>query len=183
MKVLILNGNPESALNTLGDYLNRLAERMRESSFEVRIVPIVELKINYCIGCFNCWLKTPGRCVFHDDMELILREILKSDLVIFAAPLSLGFLPGLLKKTLDRAIPLLLPYIGIYKKEFHHYLRYPKMPLLGVLVEKEAITDQEDLDITYGIMKRFSLNMRSKLVLSQTTETSPEEVLHEISGI
>ncbi len=189
MKILIINGNPANsssaggASSTLGEYLNGLTESLRERSLEVKSLSLADLKIHYCIGCFSCWLKTPGKCVFQDDMELILREILKSDLVIYAAPLSLGFLHSLLKKALDRTIPLVLPYIGIYKKECHHYLRYPKMPLLGILVEKEADTDGEDLDITYGVMKRLSLNMRTRLVFSGTTEKSPEEVFHEISCI
>jgi hypothetical protein len=184
MKVLVINGNPEStSTSTFGEYLNRLTESLCERDFEVKSIPIADLKINYCIGCFNCWLKTPGQCVFRDDMELVLREMLKSDLVIYASPLSLGFLHHLLKKTLDRSIPLVLPYISIYKKEFHHYLRYPKMPLLGVLVEKEADTDGDDLELTYGMMKRLSLNMRTRLVLAETTEKSPEEVFHEISCI
>ncbi len=189
MKVLIINGNPVSTSNVseisspLGDYLNRLTESLRERKFEVKSLSLADLKIHYCTGCFSCWLKTPGRCVFQDDMELVLREMLKSDLVIYAAPLSLGFLHHLLKKTLDRTIPLVLPYIGIYKKECHHFLRYPKMPLLGVMVEKEADTDGDDLELTYGMMKRLSLNMRTRLVFSETTEKSPEEVLHEISSL
>ncbi len=188
MKVLIINGNPPSAsgdgiTSTLGDYLNRLSGCLQEKEIEVKNIPLADLKIHYCSGCFSCWLKTPGRCVFQDDMELVLREMLNSDLVIYAAPLSLGFLHRLLKKTIDRTIPLLLPYIGLYKKECHHYLRYPKMPFMGVVVEKEADTDEEDLDITYGMMKRLSLNMRTRLVFSETTEKSPEEVLHEISSL
>ncbi|AQS08487.1 hypothetical protein CLOBY_05950 [Clostridium saccharobutylicum] len=23
--------------------------------------------INGCLGCFNCWLKTPGRCIIEDS--------------------------------------------------------------------------------------------------------------------
>jgi hypothetical protein len=192
MKVLILNGNPvqvpvsgsgSSSSASLDEYLDRLSGLMREKSIEVTILRLGDLKLNYCIGCWNCWLRTPGQCVFHDDMELILRQILKHDMVIFAAPLRLGFLHHMMKKAIDRIIPLVLPFIGIYKGECHHYLRYPQLPLIGVLLEKEPDTDLEDLEINYHIFKRLSLNLRSRLVLTQTTQTSPEEVLHEISRI
>jgi hypothetical protein len=183
MKVLVLNGNSVSGSNALDEYLDRLSGLMQEKSIEVTTLRIGDLKLNYCTGCWNCWLRTPGRCVFHDDMESVLRQILKHDMVVFAAPLSLGFIHSVMKKMIDRIIPLVLPYIGIYKGECHHYLRYPQVPSIGVLVEKEPDTDPEDLEINYHIFKRLSLNLRTRLVLTQTTQTSPEEVLHEISRI
>lgn len=27
------------------------------------------IHIQNCIGCFGCWVKTPGKCVIHDGFE------------------------------------------------------------------------------------------------------------------
>jgi len=67
------------------------------------------LDLHYCTGCFNCWWKTPGRCVIHDDMEILYPEILKADLLLFTSPLVMGLPSYLIKKCQDRLIPLLHP--------------------------------------------------------------------------
>ena len=30
-------------------------------------VDLSQLKIADCMGCFSCWVRTPGRCVIRDD--------------------------------------------------------------------------------------------------------------------
>ncbi|MEI8354280.1 MAG: hypothetical protein WCG22_07230, partial [Lentisphaerota bacterium] len=34
----------------------------------------MEKKIAPCLGCYHCWVVTPGQCVHHDDMQELLRE-------------------------------------------------------------------------------------------------------------
>jgi multimeric flavodoxin WrbA len=48
------------------------------------------MKIHHCLGCFNCWVKTPGTCSIHDDEAEVTRRYIASDLVILASPLIMG---------------------------------------------------------------------------------------------
>ena len=34
-------------------------------------VDLSQLKIADCMGCFSCWVRTPGRCVIRDDACLL----------------------------------------------------------------------------------------------------------------
>lgn len=34
-------------------------------------------RIRNCIGCFGCWVKTPGQCVIHDGYENVGSELSK----------------------------------------------------------------------------------------------------------
>ena len=34
--------------------------------------------INRCIGCFGCWIKTPGECVIKDDYNKISYDFWKA---------------------------------------------------------------------------------------------------------
>lgn len=183
MKALILNGNPQTENLDFDTYLNNLTRLLNRNSRQVETFKLAEMNIHYCTGCWACWLKTPGKCVFRDDMDRILPGIVEADLMIFAAPLLMGFVHSVLKKTMDRLIPLFLPYISFYHGECHHYLRYEHIPDLGVLVKKESDTDREDLAIVEESFHRLSLNMRNRLIFMETTETPVEEVQNEISRI
>lgn len=183
MKTVILNGNPATGRPDFNQYLGRLVEMLNLQSQETRVFNLGEMKLHYCVGCFNCWLKTPGQCVFRDDMDQILAEMAGASRLVYASPLVMGFVHSSLKMVMDRSLPLLLPYVGLYRGESHHYLRYEKSPLLAVLVEKEPDTDPEDLEILNTSFQRLALNFRSRLLFTKTTEAPVEEVAHEISHV
>jgi multimeric flavodoxin WrbA len=105
-----------------------------------------DLKIADCVGCFGCWVKTPGLCVIDDPAREIAAKLAQTDLLIYVSPIVFGGYSYELKKALDRQIPTLLPFMKKYKGENHHPLRYDKIhnvAAIGVLPapnpESEAI--------------------------------------------
>lgn len=66
-----------------------------------------ESTIKNCTGCWSCWLKTPGRCIYK-DLDAFYRAYLDADRVIIFSKLSQGFVSGNLKTLFDRMIPLFL---------------------------------------------------------------------------
>ena len=63
-----------------------------------------------CQGCFRCWLASPGQCVMKDDLQTIGVQIGSCEKVIILSRCCYGgFSPGV-KKVLDRAISLSLPF-------------------------------------------------------------------------
>jgi hypothetical protein len=95
----------------------------------------------------------------------------------------MGFTSALLKKAMDKMIPLVHPYIEFVQKESHHRKRYDKYPLFGLLLEKSDKADEEDIAITSSIFKRFTLNLKSTLRFVMFTNNPVQEVIHEISTI
>jgi multimeric flavodoxin WrbA len=105
-----------------------------------------DLKVADCVGCFGCWVKTPGQCVIDDPAREIAAKIAQSDLLICVSPIVFGGYSYELKKALDRQIPTILPFMKKYKGEIHHPRRYDKrhnIAAIGVLPqpnpESEAI--------------------------------------------
>ena len=58
----------------------------------LNVVRLGEQSINACIGCWNCWLKTPGRCVIKDQMAESYPDYVNSDTVILLMDTAQGFI-------------------------------------------------------------------------------------------
>ena len=180
MKVLILNGsNGSSGLNSA---LEELKAGMKKKNIEISELKLNGMKYSPCRGCFNCWVKTPGSCVFRDDGDIICREFITSDMVIAAAPLVLGYPAASVKNALDRAIPLVHPYLEEVDGEAHHMKRYNRYPAMALLLEKEPDTDADDMDIVKDIFTRAAINLRSSLKFIKYTDENIMGVLDEINN-
>lgn len=181
MKITILNGAYEDS-GTLEEYLEKLIESLSKMNNEIQYFKLRDLKIKQCMGCFGCWVETPGECIVPDDTVKIRRAAVNSDLLLFASPLVLGFTTSILKKAIDKMLPIVHPYFTVRAGEIHHKKRYKTYPLLGVLIEKEIDTDKEDLEIVRAIYERVAIEMASSLVFFDSDERPPEEVAYEIAN-
>ena len=86
------------------------------------------MEIRPCIGCFGCWVQTPGECLIDDAARQIAPAIIGSDLVIYLTPVTFGGYSSELKKALDRCICLILPFFTKIDGEMHHKPRYDRYP-------------------------------------------------------
>jgi len=179
MNITILNGNPEpGAFDTCLAELGALvqAEGHSLTRFDLR-----DLSLRYCIGCWGCWVKTPGQCSNGDATCLAMnRAVINADFVLWAAPLKMGFPSSLLKMALDKHLPLIHPYTLVDQGEAHHRKRYAHYPRLGLLLEKEAGTDERDLQIVSDICCRTALNFKTRLEFCLTSETPVAELARRI---
>lgn len=95
---------------------------------EVTTLPVDSERLKDCIGCWSCWVRTPGICVHQDDMPNVYTQLMASDRVVLALPTAGGFLKGSAKTFIDRLIPLYHPYISLHQGEMMHYYRYDSYP-------------------------------------------------------
>lgn len=177
MKIVILNGNPKPENREFEDYLEKLSSILTEKGNETVILNLREMKINYCTGCYTCWLKTPGICVFKDDGPRILEEYINSDLVLFASPVIMGFVSALLKSVQERLLPLVHPFLCVNDDRMQHVPRYDKYPALALLLDKPGKYEAEIID------KVFKSSRSRKFLFTETTDHRPEEVAYAINGI
>ena len=179
MKITILNGNP--APSPLDRILAELRNLLQAEGHSLCQVDLRDPSLRSCIGCWGCWVKTPGQCSNGDATCLAMdRAVINADFVLWAAPIKMGFPSSLLKMALDKHLPLIHPYMLVDHNEAHHRKRYAHYPRVGLLLEKEPGTDAGDLQIVSDICCRTALNFKTRLEFSLTSETPTAELARRI---
>jgi multimeric flavodoxin WrbA len=180
MTITLINGNPENGSNYFDAYVKDLSTELKRQGNTIHSFTLRENRIIPCTGCWGCWVKTPGECLFQEDTREIRDKTIHSDWVIFLSPLIMGFTSALMKKVQDKMIPLLHPYIELVENECHHEKRYDKYPRVGLIYAREKDSDAEDIQIVHDIYQRFALNFKNELALFASIEDPLESITHEV---
>ncbi len=99
--------------------------------------------IHPCIGCFGCWVKTPGVCVIHDGYENTGIYMSQCDELIIISECCYGGYSPFVKNVVDRGLSYIHPDFVIRKGEMHHKRRYKNVISLSAYFYGDHITDAE----------------------------------------
>jgi multimeric flavodoxin WrbA len=113
MKILAFNSSPRKDRGNTHRILKPFLDGARDAGAEVETVFLHGRKIKPCIGCYSCWIKTPGECVQKDEAQELLERARESDIVVYATPLYVFGMNATLKLLLDRIMPGALPFIEV----------------------------------------------------------------------
>lgn len=128
---------------------------------EVTFHDLSRLNINNCVGCFGCWTKTPGKCVIRDDAPKIYPLIAQSEKVMYVSHIKYGSYDTLMKKMLERAIPIQKAFIRLLANETHHVQRNVLPKEAKIIAYAEDISDNEKKIFT-SLVARNAHNMNFK---------------------
>ena len=156
MDYLILNGMLEND-SFLQKVNNRISEELHNKGLQGESIILRDKEIKPCLGCFKCWVQTPGICVIDDYGREVAKKMAQSDILFYLTSIQFGGYSSELKKALDRSIGLLMPFFRVFHEEIHHetrYDKYPNMIVYGVLDEP----NKEQEEIFTELVQRNSLN-------------------------
>lgn len=125
-----------------------------------------------CTGCWTCWKKRPGQCVF-SDLDQFYHAYVNADDVIFHLKVVQGFVSGNIKSLFDRMIPLFLPYTSYEKGESMHLPRYPKYPDVTVYYKGNFISKEEE-EAFCNYIHRVFYQFHSKNIVVKPAEMKME---------
>jgi len=157
MKAVIFNGMKADDALTASVH-RMLTQALEAKGWEVEPLLLHQIEIAPCVGCFGCWVQTPGRCVLEQGAAEVARAMIHSDLTIFLSPVTFGGYSYPLKKALDHMIVLIAPFFAKVDDETHHQRRYQSYPrLMGLGTMPHA--DAESAEIFQSLVTRNAINM------------------------
>lgn len=158
LEVTLLNGalpgQPE--VDRVADTLEQVAVG---DALTVKRFDLQGMKVGFCLGCFQCWTTTPGVCRIDDGGRVVAEAAISSDWLVFLTPVTFRGYSSVLKKAVDRLIPLVLPFFRWIDGEVHHQPRYRGYPnLLGLGLLPEPAPDSEES--FRRLVKRNAINLQ-----------------------
>lgn len=133
-----------------------------------------------CVGCFKCWLKHPGECVFDDDMKYIGSKLMRSDEIIIVCDMLYGGFSVNTKRIIDRVIPGVLPFFQKINNELHHYQRFNNNPKLKVIFTNKDNLSRREIDHSRRLVGAVSVNFHCCENEIAYTNGSIKELMEEI---
>lgn len=100
-KALVVNCSPVRTGATA--QIVRIVSEQLSGRYEVESVCIDDFRFGYCLGCRAC--HTTAECVQHDDVDALMAEIEKADLIVAVSPSYWADVPGQFKAFIDRCTP------------------------------------------------------------------------------
>ena len=118
--------------------------------------------IKPCIGCFGCWVKSPGECVIKDGYEHMGALIHETDEVVVISRYTYGGFSSFVKNVIDRSIGFVLPYFEVVEGEMHHKKRYPEDKIMSFIFRGNGL-DEEEQARAKKYVEAVCRNLRAKI--------------------
>ena len=117
-----------------------------------------------CVGCFGCWLKTPGECVIPDRGQEFCRLLAKADKFTVVSRCYYGGFSPDVKAVMDRHIGYITPFFQVYEGEMHHVPRYERRYDLAWHLYGDITEDERGIALRYSAANARNMHTASNTV-------------------
>lgn len=161
MKVLALNGSPRGGEGNTEVILKPFLKGCEKAGGETETIYLKDKDIKHCSGCFTCWTKTPGKCIYKDDMEELLVKLSEADIIVYATPLYYFTVTGIMKDFMDRMLPLNNKEIVKVGENYSHPRRFKReTPSKTVLISNCGFPNNNNFS---GLVETFKVMTKGNL--------------------
>lgn len=115
-----------------------------------------------CVGCFRCWLKTPGVCTFADELEHVGATILSCQQLVIVSQMLYGGVSVPIKRVIDRCIPGITPFFKKRQGRLHHLQRYQSQMAIHAIFYQTHNNCKQEIDHSLQYIQAMGLNFHCK---------------------
>lgn len=123
---------------------NKLYGMFQSRGVAAEYISISGLNIKPCYSCGGCSTKTYGKCVIQDDMDVILRKMIRTDKLIWVTPVTFGSYSSDTKKVFDRSAVLGDTHYYVKKGELIKGMRNNVKEVFAVGVKDHCSKEEKD---------------------------------------
>ena len=159
MRAVLLTDVPRDDRST-ARACSMVSELLLARGASVALHDATMIDVGACVGCFDCWTTTPGRCRFRDDGDRLVRAVVNAELLVLLGPVTFGGYTARIKRAVDRLLPVLSPMLGRREGELHRRARYERMPRL-VAVGTQVLPEEDPARLFRTIVERNALHLHA----------------------
>jgi multimeric flavodoxin WrbA len=182
--IVVFDGGPRNEHYSKTTFMvSHFLKGAKNAGANVEYFKLKNHNIHNCTGCYTCWTKTPGTCIFKDDMTVLREKFRTADLIVFASPLYFFNVTGIMKTFMDRLLPLMKPYMitdenGVIK----HPDRYPEKGEQGFVVfSAGGFPDVENnFDALKTMFRMFDLHSENARLAGEFFLTAAEVIVQPV---
>lgn len=164
MKFTIFNGSPRGKKGNTHFIVKEFSKGVEQAGAEVENIFLVKKKIRPCRGCLTCWIKTPGICVINDDMAELIQKFDESDIVVFATPVYVDNVTGIMKNFMDRLVAGADPHFEKDEGGECVHISNSEKPAKLVIISNCGFPEQSHFQVLELLFKRVARNMRTEVI-------------------
>jgi len=183
-KVVVFDGGPrDEGISKTTYFTKQFCKGLESAGAKVEYIRLKDKKFSPCIGCYSCWTKTPGECIYNDDMTALRKKMREANLIVFASPLYIFSVTGILKNFLDRQIPNLLPYlVSADNGSTYHPDRYPELGQQGFVVFSAAGFPEvaNNYDGLIGLFRMMDAHSSNMHMMGEFYIPAAETLIHSV---
>jgi len=162
--ILAVNGSARKQKGFTQVVLDRFLQGAAEAGAKVELIHAAGLDIHPCLSCWQCWFKTPGKCVQNDDMAGVIDRLKAADVIVLATPVYIDHMSAQTKAFVDRMMPLMdFDFEPDENGQWRHPVRDGFAPGL-VLVSVSGFPERETFGPLRAWFKRFARNFHGTVL-------------------
>ena len=164
MNIVVYNSSPRKERGNTHVIVSEFLAGAAEKGATTRVHFLWGRRIEPCTACYSCWTRTPGECVHHDDMPELLTDFTSADLVVFATPLYVDNISGVMKLFMDRLISFGDPHmVQDQSGEARHVKTHIRPTAFGI-ISNCGFPEQSQFAVLRTMIRRMARNFHCELV-------------------